>query len=78
MYTAAAFDDAGIEILLVGDSASTTCSANETSIPITVDELLPLTRRCPGPRSTRSWSANLPFGSYQRSPSMPTTPPSGS
>src|SRR5690348_9573198 len=44
MYTAAAFDEAGIEVLLVGDSASNNVLGNETSIPITVDELLPLTR----------------------------------
>ena len=44
MYTAATFDEAGIEVLLVGDSASNNVYGNETSLPVTVDELLPLTR----------------------------------
>src|SRR5689334_2335475 len=68
MYTAATFDEAGIEVLLVGDSASNNVLGNETSIPITVDELLPLTRAVS--RSTRHALVvgDLPFGSYQRSP----------
>ena len=44
MYTAATFDEAGIDLLLVGDSASNNVYGNETSLPVTVDELLPLTR----------------------------------
>ena len=37
MYTAQIFDDAGIEVLLVGDSASNNVYGNETSLPVTVD-----------------------------------------
>jgi 3-methyl-2-oxobutanoate hydroxymethyltransferase len=68
MYTAATFDEAGVEVLLVGDSASNNVLGNETSLPITVDELLPLTRAVA--RSTRRALVigDLPFGSYQRSP----------
>ncbi len=68
MYTAATFDEAGIEVLLVGDSASNNVLGNETSLPITVDELIPLTRAVT--RSTRRALVvgDLPFGSYQRSP----------
>ena len=43
-YAAATFDEAGIEVLLVGDSASNNVYGNETTVPVTVDELLPLTR----------------------------------
>jgi 3-methyl-2-oxobutanoate hydroxymethyltransferase len=68
MYTAAAFDDAGIEILLVGDSASNNVLGNETSIPITVDELLPLTRAVARAAQHSMVVGDLPFGSYQRSP----------
>ncbi|MCW2854991.1 MAG: panB [Marmoricola sp.] len=68
MYTAAAFDDAGIEILLVGDSASNNVLGNETSIPITVDELLPLTRAVARAAHHSLVVGDLPFGSYQRSP----------
>jgi 3-methyl-2-oxobutanoate hydroxymethyltransferase len=68
MYTAATFEEAGIEVLLVGDSASNNVLGNDTSLPITVDELLPLTRAVA--RSTRRALVvgDLPFGSYQRSP----------
>jgi 3-methyl-2-oxobutanoate hydroxymethyltransferase len=68
MYTAATFDEAGIEVLLVGDSASNNVLGNDTSLPVTVDELLPLTRAVT--RSTRRALVvgDLPFGSYQRSP----------
>jgi 3-methyl-2-oxobutanoate hydroxymethyltransferase len=68
MYTAATFEEAGVEVLLVGDSASNNVLGNDTSLPITVEELLPLTRAVA--RSTRRALVvgDLPFGSYQRSP----------
>jgi 3-methyl-2-oxobutanoate hydroxymethyltransferase len=68
MYTARIFDEAGIDMLLVGDSASNNVFGNETSLPVTVDELLPLTRAVA--RSTRRAMVvgDLPFGSYQGSP----------
>ncbi|RNL64339.1 3-methyl-2-oxobutanoate hydroxymethyltransferase [Nocardioides marmoriginsengisoli] len=68
MYTSAAFDDAGIEVLLVGDSASNNVLGNETSLPITVDELLPLTRAVSRSAHHALVVGDLPFGSYQRSP----------
>lgn len=68
MYTAAAFDEAGIDILLVGDSASNNVYGNETSLPVTVDELLPLTRAVSRSVSRALVLGDLPFGSYQRSP----------
>ena len=43
-YTAGIFDSAGIAVLLVGDSASNNVFGNETTLPVTVDELLPLVR----------------------------------
>src|SRR5699024_7684474 len=43
-YAAQTFDEAGIPVLLVGDSASNNVYANATSLPVTVDELLPLVR----------------------------------
>jgi 3-methyl-2-oxobutanoate hydroxymethyltransferase len=68
MYTAATFDEAGIEVLLVGDSASNNVLGNETSLPITVDELLPLTRAVTRSTHRALVVGDLPFGSYQRSP----------
>ncbi|GAB3872252.1 hypothetical protein GCM10029964_010320 [Kibdelosporangium lantanae] len=65
MYTAALFDQAGIPVLLVGDSAANNVFGYDTSLPVTVDELIPLVRAVT--RSTRRALvvADLPFGSYQ-------------
>lgn len=68
MYTAATFDEAGVEVLLVGDSASNNVLGNETSLPITVDELLPLTRAVSRSVKRALVVGDLPFGSYQASP----------
>ena len=68
MYTAATFDEAGIDILLVGDSASNNVFGNETSLPVTVDELLPLTRAVARSARRAMVVGDLPFGSYQASP----------
>ena len=43
-YTAEIFDEAGIAVLLVGDSAANNVFGYETTLPVTVDELLPLVR----------------------------------
>ena len=67
-YAAAIFDEAGIEVLLVGDSASNNVYANETTVPVTVDELLPLTRAVARSVRRALVVGDLPFGSYQASP----------
>ena len=67
-YTAEIFDDAGIEVLLVGDSASNNVFGNETSLPVTVDELLPLCRAVARSAKRALVVADLPFGSYEVSP----------
>ncbi|MEV8041528.1 3-methyl-2-oxobutanoate hydroxymethyltransferase [Arthrobacter sp. NPDC080082] len=64
-YTAEIFDDAGIEVLLVGDSASNNVFGNETSLPVTVDELLPLCRAVTRSARRALVVADLPFGSYE-------------
>lgn len=68
MLTAALFDAAGIPVLLVGDSAGNNVLGHSSTVPVTVDELLPLTRAVV--RSTRRALvvADLPFGSYQAGP----------
>ena len=68
MYMAAAFDEAGIPVLLIGDSASNNVYGNETSLPVTVDELLPLVRAVSRSAEHALILADLPFGSYQASP----------
>jgi 3-methyl-2-oxobutanoate hydroxymethyltransferase len=66
-YAAATFDEAGIDILLVGDSASNNVLGNETSLPITVDELIPMVRAVTRSVRRALVVADLPFGSYQAS-----------
>ena len=66
--TAQIFDEAGIEVLLVGDSASNNVLGNSTSLPITVDELIPLTRAVSSSVTRSLVVGDLPFGSYQASP----------
>src|SRR6187431_3437577 len=67
-YAAQTFDEAGIDVLLVGDSASNNVFGNETSLPVTVDELIPLTRAVSRSVKRSLVVGDLPFGSYQRSP----------
>jgi 3-methyl-2-oxobutanoate hydroxymethyltransferase len=64
-YTASIFDAAGIPVLLVGDSAANNVFGYETTVPITVDDLLPLVRAVV--RSTKRILVvgDLPFGSYE-------------
>ncbi len=67
-YAAQTFDEAGIPVLLVGDSASNNVYGNETSLPVTVDELIPLVRAVTRSARRALVVADLPFGSYQASP----------
>ena len=67
-YAAQTFDEAGIDVLLVGDSASNNVFGNETSLPVTVDELIPLTRAVSRSVRRALVVGDLPFGSYQASP----------
>jgi 3-methyl-2-oxobutanoate hydroxymethyltransferase len=67
-YAAATFDEAGIPVLLVGDSASNNVFGNATSLPVTVDQLIPLVRAVTRSAPHALVVADLPFGSYQGSP----------
>ena len=68
MYTAELFDEAGIPVLLVGDSAAMVVYGHDTTIPVTVDDLIPLTAAVVRGTSRALVVADLPFGSYQGSP----------
>ena len=61
------FDDAGIPVLLVGDSAAMVVYGYDTTIPVTVDDLIPLTAAVVRGTSRALVVADLPFGSYQGS-----------
>jgi 3-methyl-2-oxobutanoate hydroxymethyltransferase len=66
--TARVFDEAGIPVLLVGDSAGMVVFGHDTTIPVTVDDLLPLTAAVVRGTRRAMVVADLPFGSYQASP----------
>ena len=65
--TASVFDDAGIPVLLVGDSAAMVIYGHDSTIPVTVDELIPLTAAVVRGTRRAMVVADLPFGSYQAS-----------
>jgi 3-methyl-2-oxobutanoate hydroxymethyltransferase len=65
--TAHIFDEAGIPVLLVGDSAAMVVYGHETTIPVTLDDLIPLTAAVVRGTSRAMVVADLPFGSYQAS-----------
>ena len=65
--TAAIFDEAGIPVLLVGDSAGNNFLGEENTIPVTVDEMIPLVRAVVRGSSRALVVADLPFGSYESS-----------
>ena len=69
-YSAGIFDAAGIPVLLVGDSASNNVFGYETTMPVTVEELLPLVRAVVRSTKRALIVADLPFGSYQVSPAQ--------
>ena len=69
-YTAALFDQAGIPVLLVGDSASNNVFGHETTLPVTVDELLPLVRAVVRATQRALVVADMPFGSYEEGPAQ--------
>jgi 3-methyl-2-oxobutanoate hydroxymethyltransferase len=70
MLTAALFDEAGIPALLVGDSAGNNVLGYDTTIPVTVEDLLPLVRGVARSTTRALVIADLPFGSYQGSPAQ--------
>jgi 3-methyl-2-oxobutanoate hydroxymethyltransferase len=66
--TARVFDDAGIPVLLVGDSGGMVVLGYDSTIPVTVDELLSLTAAVVRGTSRALVVADMPFGSYQTGP----------
>jgi len=69
-YTAELFDEAGVWALLVGDSAANNVYAYDTTLPVTVDELLPLVRAVVRSTKRAFVIGDLPFGSYEDGPSQ--------
>lgn len=59
------FDDAGMEVLLVGDSASNVMAGHETTLPITLDQMIFLASSVVRAAKRALIVVDLPFGSYQ-------------
>lgn len=63
--TALILDDAGIDILLVGDSASNVMAGHETTLPITLDQMIYHASSVVRAVKRSLVVVDLPFGSYQ-------------
>ena len=66
--TAGIFDEAGIDFLLVGDSAGNNVYGYDTTIPVSIDDLIPLARAVAGAVNRAFVVADMPFGSYETGP----------
>ncbi len=69
-YAAQIFDEAGIEVLLIGDSAANNVLGYQTSLPITMDEMVIFSRAVSTAAHRALIVADLPFGSYEASPAQ--------
>jgi 3-methyl-2-oxobutanoate hydroxymethyltransferase len=58
-------DEAGVELVLVGDSAAMVVLGNESTVPVTMEELLMLTRAVTRGARRPLVVADMPFGSFQ-------------
>jgi 3-methyl-2-oxobutanoate hydroxymethyltransferase len=57
-------DEAGVELVLVGDSAGMVVLGNESTVPVTMEELLMLTRAVTRGAKRPLVVADMPFGSF--------------
>ena len=63
-------DEAGVELLLVGDSLAMVVQGHDTTLPVTLDEMVYHTRMVARGRKRAIVVGDLPFGSYQVSPAQ--------
>ena len=70
MLTAQLFDEVGIPVLLVGDSAGNNVLGYDTTVPVTMEDMLPLVRGVVRGTKRPLVVADMPFGSYQESPAQ--------
>ncbi|MFJ9036155.1 3-methyl-2-oxobutanoate hydroxymethyltransferase [Streptomyces sp. NPDC102406] len=66
--TASVFDEAGIPVMLVGDSAGNCHLGYDTTVPVTLDQLTMLSAAVVRGTSRALIVGDLPFGSYQEGP----------
>jgi 3-methyl-2-oxobutanoate hydroxymethyltransferase len=68
--TASVFDEAGIPVMLVGDSAGNCHLGYDTTVPVTLDEMTLLSAAVVRGTRRALIVADLPFGSYQEGPTQ--------
>src|ERR671921_831205 len=66
--SASVFEEAGIPVLLVGDSAGNVVLGHSSTVPVTVEDILGMTRAVTRSTKRALIVADLPFGSYEASP----------
>ncbi|MEY4069745.1 MAG: hypothetical protein RJA51_1762 [Actinomycetota bacterium] len=71
--TARLADQAGVEILLVGDSVGTVMLGYDSTLPVTMDDMLHHTKAVARARTSAMVVGDMPFMSYQVSPEQAVT-----
>ncbi len=66
--TAGVFEQAGVRALLVGDTSAEMVLGYETTVPMTMDQLVPMVQAVVRGTRTALVVADLPFGSYEAGP----------
>jgi len=66
--SASVFEEAGIPVLLVGDSSGNVVLGYASTVPVTVDDILLMTKAVTRATARTLVVADLPFGSYEVSP----------
>jgi 3-methyl-2-oxobutanoate hydroxymethyltransferase len=67
-YSAAIFEEAGIPVMLVGDSSGNVVLGYSSTVPVTVDDLLVMTKAVTRSTKRSLIVSDLPFGSYESGP----------
>jgi 3-methyl-2-oxobutanoate hydroxymethyltransferase len=68
--TASVFEQAGVRALLVGDTSAEMVLGHETTVPMTMDQLVPMVQAVVRGTGTALVVADLPFGSYEAGPEV--------
>src|ERR671934_2869835 len=63
-------EEAGVDVVLVGDSAANNVLGYETTVPVTIEELLMLAAAARRGLRTPLLVGDLPFGSYEASDAL--------
>jgi 3-methyl-2-oxobutanoate hydroxymethyltransferase len=68
--TAGVFEQAGVRALLVGDTSAEMVLGFQTTVPMTMDQLIPMVQAVVRGTHTALVVADLPFGSYEAGPEV--------